>query len=185
MKTWSIVFSSIAPVVALVCAFGSSHAAESRYSAPEGYWMPAANATRDTAAGDAIAAAMTVNAVAQRCALIDAAHASAANAARDAWWARNQLMVEAANGYVRYLQAIRQVKRGEDAARDFYAGVFDELRGQSEGELARLFASGGDAQVCDRTVAAYAEGRMDLVADQERGATLAAIDRDLREYRSR
>ena len=181
MKLWGY-----ALLAALACTAGASHAGESVYTAPEGFWLPDANATRDSAAGFAIASAMTVNAVAQRCMMLDADRAHAASAARDAWWARNQLLVEAANGYVRYLQAIRQVKRGEDAANAFYSEAFAELRTQSDGDVARTFASAnGDAGVCDRTITAYADGRMDLSRDAENSATLAAIDRDLQAYRAR
>jgi hypothetical protein len=182
MKLWGFVLGA-----ALACTAGASHAGESVYTAPEGFWLPDANATRDSAAGFAIATAMTINAVAQRCMMLDADRAHAASAARDAWWARNQLLVETANGYVRYLQAIRQVKRGEEAANAFYTGVFAELRTQSEAEVAKVFASAsanGDAAVCDRTTSAYADGRMDLSKDADHSATLAAMDQDLRAYRA-
>jgi hypothetical protein len=69
----------------------------------------------------------------------DANLAASASAARDAWWARNQLMVEAANGYVRYLQALYQVKRGEDAAKSFYAACFQDLRAQGDATVEGLF----------------------------------------------
>ena len=177
--------SVFAVAIALACTTAPSLAGESRYTAPEGYWLPDANTARDSAAGFAIASAMTANAVAQRCSMLDAGRAHAANAARDAWWARNQLMVEAANGYVRYLQAIRQVKRGEDAARSFYADVFSELQAQSDSDVARMFASGDERATCDRTLAAYTEGHMDLSGDVEQSTTLAAIDRDMRAYRAR
>lgn len=177
--------SVFALAIVLACTATPSRAGESRYTAPEGYWLPDANTARDSAAGFAIASAMTANAVARRCSMLDAGQAHAANAARDAWWARNQLMVEAANGYVRYLQAIRQVKRGEEAARAFYMDVFSELRAQSEADVARLFVGGDDMATCDRTLAAYTEGRMDLSGDVEQSATLAAIDRDMRAYRAR
>jgi hypothetical protein len=181
MKLWGFVLGA-----ALACTAGASHAGESVYTAPEGFWLPDANATRDSAAGFAIATAMTVNAVAQRCMMLDADRAHAASAARDDWWVRNQLLVETANGYVRYLQAIRQVKRGEEAANAFYTGVFAELRTQSEADVAKVFASAdGDAAVCDRTIAAYADGRMDLSKDTDHSATLAAMDQDLRAYRTR
>ena len=181
MKLWGF-----ALVAALACTAGASQAGESVYTAPEGFWLPDANATRDSAAGFAIASAMTVNAVTQRCMMLDADRAHAASAARDAWWARNQLLVEAANGYVRYLQAIRQVKRGEEAATSFYNDVFAELRTQSDGDVAKTFASAnGDEAVCDRKITAYAEGRMDLSKDVEHSATLAAIDHDLQAYRAR
>lgn len=180
MKAWGMTLACV-----LACTHSPLLAGQSRYVAPEGYWLPDANSARDSAAGYAIASAMTANAVVQRCSLVDAERAHAANAARDAWWARNQLLVEAANGYVRYLQAIRQVKRGEEAARAFYADVFAELRAQSEGDVERIFAGGNDAAVCDSTLAAYAAGRMDLADDAEHSGTLAAIDRDLRAYRAR
>ena len=181
MKSWGI-----ALVAAIACMAGASQAGESVYTAPEGFWLPDANATRDSAAGFAIASAMAVNAVTQRCMMLDADRAHAASAARDAWWARNQLLVEAANGYVRYLQAIRQVKRGEEAATAFYSDVFAELRTQSDTDVARTFASAnGDAEVCDRTMTAYADGRMDLSKDVEHSETLAAIDHDLQAYRAR
>lgn len=174
---------SFAVVVALACAQAPLSAAESRDAASVGSGLPDANTTRDTAAGFAIAGAMTANAVAQRCAMVDADRAHAANAARDEWWVRNRPLVEAANGYVRYLQAIRQVKRGEEAAQAFYTDVFAELRVDSDGEVARIFAAGDDAATCDRVITAYAEGRMDLSGDREHSATLAAIDRDLRAHR--
>jgi hypothetical protein len=180
MKFWGFAVAAV-----LACVAGSTHAGESVYTAPEGFWLPDVNATRDSAAGFAIARAMTVNAVAQRCMMLDADHAHAASAARDAWWARNQLLVEAANGYVRYLQAIRQVKRGEEAAKTFYAEVFAELRTESDQAVAGNFGGqAGDAAVCDKTMAAYAEGRMDLATDARYSATLASIDQDLRAYRA-
>ena len=177
-------FRKFALVAVLACAGGALHAGESVYTAPEGFWLPDVNATRDTAAGFAIASAMTMNAVAQRCMMLDVDRAHAASAARDAWWARNQLLVEAANGYVRYLQAIRQVKRGEQAASAFYAGVFEELQTQSDKDVATTFAAAkGDAAVCDHTIAAYFDGRLDLAKDADYSAILADIDRDLQAYR--
>jgi len=147
-------------------------------------WRPDANAARDTAAGFAISTAMVVNDVATRCAAIDADHAAAANAARDAWWARNQLMVETANGYVRYLQALHQVKRGEEAAKAFYAGVFADLRAQSDESVAGLFKDvKNERATCEHLVAAYTDGRMDLAASEDQYQVLVALDRDLKTYR--
>ena len=147
-------------------------------------WRPDANGARDTAAGFAISTAMVVNDVATRCAALDANLAASASAARDGWWARNQLMVEAANGYVRYLQALYQVKRGEDAAKSFYAGVFQDLRAQGDATVEGLFKDVKDEHAtCERLVAAYTSGSMDLAATADQYQVLVAMDRDLKAYR--
>ena len=177
-------FRHLALVAALVCAQGVAVAGDSRFAAQDGQWLPDVNTTRDSAAGFAITRAIVVNEVALRCAALDADLASRAHAARDDWWARNQLMVEAANGYVRYLQAIRQVRHGEEAARAFYDAVFAEVQQDGDAAVAALVPAGGDdAATCERTVASYADGRMDLSADADQYATLVSVDRDLRTYR--
>lgn len=170
--------------IALACA-GQALAADVVIATADTAWRPAANGQRDDAAAYAIAAAMVVNDVATRCAVVDADRAQAAHAARDGWWARNQLMVEAANGYVRYLQALHQVRRGEDAAKAFYRGVFDEMRTRGEATTLAMFAQdGNEGATCDRVLADYAGKRMDLAADAQQLALLEAMDQDLRTYRA-
>ena len=170
--------------IALACA-GQALAGDVVLATADTAWRPAANGQRDDAAAYAIAAAMVVNDVATRCAVVDAARAQAAHAARDGWWARNQLMVEAANGYVRYLQALHQVRRGEAAAKAFYKGVFDEMRVRSEATTLAMFAQdGNEGATCDRVMADYADKRLDLAADANQLALLEAMDQDLRTYRA-
>ena len=174
--------------IALACA-GHALAAEPTdtvIAAADTAWRPAANGDRDDAAAYALAAAMVVNEVATRCATLDADRAQAAHAARDGWWARNQLTVEAANGYVRYLQALHQVRRGEEAAKAFYNGVFDEMRQQGDTTTVAMFAQDADdAATCDRVLADYSAGRMDLATDANKFALLEAIEQDLRTYRGK
>ena len=170
--------------IALACA-GQALAGDVVLATADTAWRPAANGQRDDAAAYAIAAAMVVNDVATRCAVVDADRAQAAHAARDGWWARNQLMVEAANGYVRYLQALHQVRRGPIAALAFYKGVFDEMRVRSEATTLAMFAQdGNEGATCDRVMADYADKRMDLAADAQQLALLEAMDQDLRTYRA-
>lgn len=183
MKVRGILFC-----IALACA-GQALAVETTdtvVAAADTAWRPAANGDRDDAAAYALAAAMVVNEVATRCATVDAERAQAAHAARDDWWARNQLTVEAANGYVRYLQALHQVRRGEEAASVFYAGVFAEMRKQGETTTLAMFAQDADeGATCDRVLADYRAGRMDLATDANKFALLEAIDQDLRTYRGK
>ena len=170
--------------IALACA-GQALAADVVIATADTAWRPAANGQRDDAAAYAIAAAMVVNDVTTRCAVVDADRARAAHAARDGWWARNQLMVEAANGYVRYLQALHQVRRGPIVALAFYKGVFDEMRTRSEASTLAMFAQdGNEGATCDRVLADYAAKRMDLAADANQLALLEAMDQDLRTYRA-
>jgi hypothetical protein len=175
--------------IALACAgqaLAVDGAADTVVAAADTAWRPAANGQRDDAAAYALAAAMVVNEVATRCATVDAERAQAAHAARDQWWARNQLTVEAANGYVRYLQALHQVRRGEEAAKAFYGGVFDEMRAQGATTSVALFAKdGNEGATCDRVLADYLAGRMDLATDTDKFALLEAIDQDLRTYRGK
>lgn len=170
--------------IALTCA-GQVVAGETVIASADTAWRPPANGQRDDAAAYAIAAAMVVNEVATRCAVVDTDRAQAAHAARDGWWARNQLMVEAANGYVRYLQALHQVRSGEVAAKAFYKGVFEEMRTRSDATTVALFAKdGNEAATCDRVLGDYAAKRMDLAADAKQFALLEAMDQDLRTYRA-
>lgn len=171
--------------IALACA-GQALAVDTVIATADTAWRPAANGQRDDAAAYALAAAMVVNEVATRCATVDAERARAAHVARDDWWARNQLLVEAANGYIRYLQALHQVRRGEEAAKAFYDGVFDEMRAQGEATTVEMFAQdGSEAATCDRLLADYASGRMDLAADAGQYALLEAMGQDLRTYRGK
>lgn len=118
---------------------------------------------RTEAAGYALAHSLLVTNLVRNCLQFSDALAQDPQSALAGWRRRNADRVDGARGYMIYARAAIERRLGAQAADEYYAKVTGEFAGQARGTLHDIFsAAGPQPGVCDRWLAAIAEGQADL-----------------------